>query len=144
MQRRSVAICLHPIELPMTSHHLRCPYQAAGGFISAALVSVPGASAFFSGGLTIYTLESRVAFAGWDHSFIETYRGPTPTVVSTLAENVRGKLGSTYCVCESGMSGATKGSEANRQSYAFIQRPHWLIFRPADLIVSYTIGVTWH
>lgn len=48
----------------------------------------------------VYTLESRVAFAGWTQSNIDNYKGPTPEVVSGLAENVRLKLGSTYTVCE--------------------------------------------
>jgi len=48
----------------------------------------------------VYTLESRVAFAGWTQANIDNYKGPTPEVVSGLAENVRKKLGSTYTVCE--------------------------------------------
>jgi len=48
----------------------------------------------------VYTLESRVAFAGWTQANIDNYKGPTPEVVSGLAENVRQKLGSTYTVCE--------------------------------------------
>ena len=48
----------------------------------------------------VYTLESRVAFAGWTQANIDNYKGPAPEVVSGLAENVRQKLGSTYTVCE--------------------------------------------
>ena len=73
---------------------------AAGGLISAALLSTPGASAFYKGGLTLYTLQSRIEFAGWTQANIDGYKGPTPEIVSGLAENVRGKLGSTYCVSE--------------------------------------------
>lgn len=73
---------------------------AAGGLISAALLSTPGASSIYKGGLTLYTLQSRIAFAGWTQSNIDEYRGPTPDIVAGLAENVRGKLESTYCVCE--------------------------------------------
>ncbi|KAJ4347229.1 uncharacterized protein N0V89_011168 [Didymosphaeria variabile] len=55
---------------------------AAGGLISAALLSFPGASAFYrGGGLTLYTLESRVAFAGWKKEDIEGYAGPTTDIV---------------------------------------------------------------
>lgn len=73
---------------------------AAGGLISAALLSTPGASAVYKGGLTLYTLQSRIAFAGWTQRNIDEYRGPTPEIVAGLAENVREKLESTYCVCE--------------------------------------------
>ena len=73
---------------------------AAGGLISASLLSTPGASKFYKGGLTLYTLPSRIEFAGWTQQNIDNYKGPTPQVVSGLAENVRQKLGSTYCVSE--------------------------------------------
>jgi len=87
---------------------------AAGGLISAALLSTPGASGFYKGGLTVYTLESRIEFAGWTQANIENYRGPSPEIVSGLAENVRSKLGSTYTVCESGTAGPTGGTTKNR------------------------------
>ena len=88
--------------------------KAAGGIISASLLSTPGASGFYKGGLTLYTLESRIAFAGWSHDNIKNYKGPTPEIVAGLAENVRGKLGSTYVICESGTAGPTGGGTKNR------------------------------
>lgn len=48
----------------------------------------------------LYTLPSRIAFAGWTQENIDNYKGPTPEVVAGLASNVRSKLGSTYCVSE--------------------------------------------
>lgn len=47
---------------------------AAGGLISAALLSVPGASAYYVGGLTLYTLQSRIAFGGWTEADKESYK----------------------------------------------------------------------
>jgi len=87
---------------------------AAGGIISASILAQPGASKVYKGGLTLYTLESRVAFAGWTQADISAYRGPTPQVVQGLAENVRARLGSTYTVCESGTAGPTGGNTPNR------------------------------
>ncbi|KAL9133815.1 MAG: hypothetical protein Q9175_005005 [Cornicularia normoerica] len=87
---------------------------AAGGLISASLLSTPGASKIYKGGLTLYTLESRIAFAGWTQYHIKSYTGPTEDVVKGLAENVRGTLGATYCVCESGTAGPTGGNTPNR------------------------------
>ncbi|KFY25854.1 hypothetical protein V491_01567 [Pseudogymnoascus sp. VKM F-3775] len=95
---------------------------AAGGIISAALLSTAGASRFYVGGLTgmnadagkLYTLPSRVQFAGWTDEDTKAYTGPTLGVVSKMAENVRGKLNSTYTVCESGTAGPTGGTTRNR------------------------------
>ncbi|OJJ01309.1 hypothetical protein ASPVEDRAFT_82834 [Aspergillus versicolor CBS 583.65] len=87
---------------------------AAGGLISACLLSTPGASAIYKGGLTVYTLESRLAFAGWTQANIENYRGPTTEIVSQMAEHTRQTLFSTYAVSESGTAGPTGGSTRNR------------------------------
>ncbi|KAI9927371.1 hypothetical protein ASPWEDRAFT_629899 [Aspergillus wentii DTO 134E9] len=87
---------------------------AAGGIVSASLLSGPGASAVYKGGLTLYTLESRIAFAGWTQAHIDNYAGPTPEIVAGLAEHVRQTLKSTYTVCESGTAGPTGGKTRNR------------------------------
>ncbi|KAI4098303.1 MAG: hypothetical protein L6R37_006563 [Teloschistes peruensis] len=60
---------------------------AAGGIISASLLSVPGASKFYRGGLTLYTLESRIQFAGWTEETRNNYSGPNKEVVSGLARH---------------------------------------------------------
>jgi nicotinamide mononucleotide (NMN) deamidase PncC len=78
------------------------------------LLSFPGASKFYKGGLTLYTLESRIAFAGWTPRHIENYKGPTPEIVSGLAEHTRKTLESTYSISESGTAGPTGGSTRNR------------------------------
>ncbi|KAL8859785.1 MAG: hypothetical protein Q9215_006001 [Flavoplaca cf. flavocitrina] len=89
---------------------------AAGGIISASLLSVPGASKFYRGGLTLYTLESRIQFAGWTEENKKNYNGPNADVVSVLAKNVRERLGSTYCLCESGTAGpGASGAMPNRK-----------------------------
>ena len=61
---------------------------AAGGLISAALLAQPGASGYYKGGLTLYTLESRIAFAGWSQENIKDYKGPTPGIVSGLVRMI--------------------------------------------------------
>lgn len=88
--------------------------QAAGGLISASLLSFPGASGYYKGGLTLYTLESRIAYAGWTEAYLKDYKGPTPDIVSGLAEHTRKTLGSTYTVSESGTAGPTGGTTRNR------------------------------
>ena len=63
----------------------------------------------------LYTLESRIAFAGWTLENIKSYKGPTTEIVAGLAENVRAKVGSTYTICESGTAGPTGGETPNRR-----------------------------
>ncbi|KAL4779964.1 hypothetical protein BJX76DRAFT_339362 [Aspergillus varians] len=87
---------------------------AAGGLISSSLLSVPGASAIYNGGPTVYTLKSRLIFAGWTPVDKENYRGPTTEIVSQMADHTRRTLGSTYAVSESGTAGPTGGTTRNR------------------------------
>jgi nicotinamide mononucleotide (NMN) deamidase PncC len=82
--------------------------------MSASLLSFPGASGYYKGGLTLYTLESRIAFAGWTQANIQGYKGPTLEIVAGLAEHTRKTLGSTYTISESGTAGPTGGQTRNR------------------------------
>ncbi|KAF2772586.1 putative competence/damage-inducible CinA family protein [Teratosphaeria nubilosa] len=88
---------------------------AAGGLISSSLLSTPGASGIYKGGLTLYTLPSRIAYAGWSQETIANYKGPTTGIVTGLAKHVRKDLESTYTLAESGTAGPTGGNTPNRK-----------------------------
>jgi len=88
---------------------------AAGGLISSSILSTPGASSIYKGGLTLYTLPSRIAFAGWSQETISNYKGPTTDIVTGLAQHVRKDLESTYTIAESGTAGPTGGATPNRK-----------------------------
>lgn len=75
---------------------------------------MPGASKVYAGGLTLYTLPSRLAFAGWTDENIRNYKGPTEEIVGGIAANVVTKLKADYCICESGTAGPTGGNTRNR------------------------------
>lgn len=44
-----------------------------GGLIAASLLSIPGASSFFVGGATLYTITARKTWAGWDDHTASNY-----------------------------------------------------------------------
>lgn len=87
---------------------------AAGGLVSSSLLSGPGASQIYKGVLTLYTLPSRIAYAGWTQESIANYSGPTTDIVAGLAKHVRRDLQSTYTLSESGTAGPTGGATENR------------------------------
>ncbi|GJE88046.1 competence/damage-inducible CinA family protein [Phanerochaete sordida] len=89
---------------------------AAGGLVSAALLARPGASAYYAGGLTVYTPASRIAYAGFAPADFVDYRGPTPEIVERLAMHTRSTLGATYALSESGIAGPTAGPTRTRTS----------------------------
>lgn len=78
---------------------------SCGGLISAALLSIPGASAYFLGGGVLYTLASRHRLAGIPQEQLADYRGPTPEGVMALAEALRQRLDATWGLGESGVAG---------------------------------------
>ncbi|KAF8843535.1 competence/damage-inducible CinA family protein, partial [Paxillus ammoniavirescens] len=80
---------------------------STGGLISVALLSVPGASAWYVGGATLYTPVARKAWGGWTDEDAKGYLGPTPELVTGLARSVREQLGTTFCIGESGATGPT-------------------------------------
>lgn len=80
-----------------------------GGLISAALLAVPGASAYYRGGGVLYTLRSRIALAGMPAEAYADYRGTTPAMLADLAETLRTRLDATWAIAESGLAGPTGG-----------------------------------
>jgi len=55
------------------------------GLISAALLSVAGASRYYAGAGVVYTLGSRTALAGVPAEEYENYRGTTPEMIALVA-----------------------------------------------------------
>jgi PncC family amidohydrolase len=78
---------------------------SAGGLISAALLSVPGASAYYLGGAIIYTV---VASRAWMAGAIETprgMRGATEVFADYLARSAAVRLDATWGLGEAGAAG---------------------------------------
>lgn len=79
--------------------------SSAGGLISAALLSVPGASAYFIGGGIIYTAVARKALLGVTAGMITGMRSATVAMSQLLAETVRTRLGADWGLAETGATG---------------------------------------
>lgn len=80
--------------------------SAAGGLISAALLSVPGASAYFVGGGVIYTRDARRALLGFAEAQA-TMQGASEEYALLCARTIREMLGTTWGIGESGAAGPT-------------------------------------
>jgi PncC family amidohydrolase len=78
---------------------------SAGGLVSAALLSVPGASAYYLGGSVIYTMAANRALLGGVVEAPPGMRGATEEFARFLAESTAAKLGSTWGVGEAGAAG---------------------------------------
>ena len=78
---------------------------SAGGLVSAALLAIPGASAYFVGGAVIYTRQAGKALLGVTADDMVGIRAETEPYAQMAASKIRDKLGTTWGLCESGASG---------------------------------------
>jgi nicotinamide-nucleotide amidase len=93
--------------------------SSTGGLVSAALLSVPGASAYFLGGSVIYTRHARREFLGIGHPLPEGIeRASTEPYAKLLAMTVQGKLGATWGVGETGAAGPTGNSYGDKPGHS--------------------------
>jgi nicotinamide mononucleotide (NMN) deamidase PncC len=79
--------------------------SAAGGLISAALLSVPGASRYYVGGAVVYTMAAGKAFLEPAGPRPSGMRGATEAFAAYEAENIRVRLGTTWGLGETGAAG---------------------------------------
>ncbi len=81
--------------------------SSTGGLISAVLLAVPGASAYFLGGSVIYTRHARRAFLDIPDPLPEGMRASTEPYAALLARTVRQRTGATWGLGETGATGPT-------------------------------------
>jgi len=79
--------------------------SSSGGLISAALLAVPGASAYFLGGGVIYTGKARMALLGLRREDVAGMRSSSEPYALLLARTVRENLGATWGLSETGAAG---------------------------------------
>jgi PncC family amidohydrolase len=81
--------------------------STTGGLISARLLSMPGASAYFSGGTIIYTRASRKIFLDASAEKLEGVKPMSEEMAQFFARQVREKLAATWGIAELGIAGPT-------------------------------------
>jgi PncC family amidohydrolase len=81
--------------------------SSTGGLVSAALLSVPGASAYFLGGAVVYTVKARRALMDLQDAAVTGMRGASEPYALLLARTARQRLSATWSLSESGATGPT-------------------------------------
>ena len=81
--------------------------SSAGGLISAALLAVPGASAWFVGGGVIYTRKAMAGLLDLTPDKFKGLRSSTEPMAALLAETVRERLSADWGLAETGATGPT-------------------------------------
>ena len=79
--------------------------SSAGGLLSAALLAVPGASAYFLGGAVVYTYAARGVFLDLPSTALTGLRPATEPYALLLGRTVRQRLSATWGLAETGATG---------------------------------------
>ncbi len=79
--------------------------SSTGGLISAAMLSVPGASAYFLGGAVVYTLRARRLLTDIQDDAVKGMRGASEPYAALMATTARDRFGAIWCIAESGAAG---------------------------------------
>lgn len=109
--------------------------SSAGGVINAALVAVPGASAYYLGGGVIYTPKGRAALLGIGKDELAGIRSASEPFATLLARRVRIHLGATWGLSETGASGPTGNRYGDAPGHACIA-----VSGPLDAAITIETG----
>ena len=79
--------------------------SCTGGLLAKRMTDIPGASAHFLGGVTVYTNAAKSALLGLDPALIESCGAVSREVAAQLADAVRARLGTTLGIGITGLAG---------------------------------------
>src|SRR3954454_19940337 len=81
--------------------------SSTGGLLSAALLAVPGASAYFLGGAVVYTREARRTLMDIPDEAMKGIRSASEPYAKLLASQIRKRLTCDWGLSETGATGPT-------------------------------------
>ena len=109
--------------------------SSAAGLISAALVAIPGASAYYLGGTVIYTRVSQRELLRVPDDAMSDIRASTEAYALLNARSVRQSLGTTWGLSETGASGPTGNRYGDAAGHACIA-----VAGPVERVVTVETG----
>ena len=94
--------------------------SSTGGLISAALLAVPGASAYFLGGAVVYTRQSRGVLLAVPDAALAGMRPSTEPYALLMARTARERFAATWALAETGATGPTGNRYADAPGHSCI------------------------
>lgn len=104
--------------------------SSTGGLVSAALLAMPGASAYFLGGAVVYTHLARGVLLDIPDAALAGMRPATEPYALLLARTARQRFSATWGLAESGATGPTGnryGDPAGHACLAVAGLAEWVI-----------------
>ena len=81
--------------------------SSTAGLVSAALLAIPGASAYFMGGAVVYTRQSRSELLRVTEAELTGINPSTEAYALLFARKIRERLATTWSIGETGTAGPT-------------------------------------
>jgi PncC family amidohydrolase len=81
--------------------------SSSGGLLSAALLAIPGASAYFVSGAVVYTPKARATLMDIPKRDVVGMRSASEPYALLLAKTARERFGTTWALSETGAAGPT-------------------------------------
>ena len=119
MQRLSSMAAALGALLKETGATVAVAESSAGGLVSAALLAIPGASAYYTGGGVIYTRDARRGLLGLPEDVV-AMRAATEAYALILARAMRQRLDATWGLCETGATGPAGNRYGDAAGHACI------------------------
>jgi nicotinamide-nucleotide amidase len=94
--------------------------SSTGGLISAALLAMPGASAYFIGGAVVYTRQAKQLLLSIDDATLAQFRPATEGHALVLARAARARFATTCALAETGATGPTGNRYGDRAGHTCI------------------------
>jgi PncC family amidohydrolase len=91
-----------------------------GGWISAALTAVPGASEYFLGGLCAYSNQAKISALGVDPETISGLGAVSPQCSRQMARGARALFGADLAVASTGIAGPTGATPLKPVGLAYL------------------------
>jgi len=111
--------------------------SSTGGLISAALLSVAGASAYFLGGAVVYTLRARRSLLDIQDAAVAGMRGASQSYAALLASTARERFRATWAIAESGATGPVGNRYGDPAGHTCIA-----VAGPVDRVITLETGLS--
>jgi nicotinamide-nucleotide amidase len=108
------------VELKARGQTIAVGESAAGGLITAALLAVPGASAYCRGGLVIYTRNALLSLKAVDLARLATMRASTEAYACFEAHTLRTHFETDWGLGETGAAGPTGNKYGDAAGHACV------------------------
>ena len=109
--------------------------SSTGGLISAALLAVGGASAYFMGGGVVYTRQAKQLLLSIDDAAIAQFRAATEGHALVLARAARARFSVTWGLSETGATGPTGNRYGDKAGHTCIA-----VAGPAERAITLETG----